>query len=253
MAARTIRSWRGAWILGIGLLGVAGTAGAQQNAERRPEATRAELEALWAKISPEQRSYAEAVALRERLDQGDFQVGDKVVLHVQGDTSLSREFTVNATRGLDLPNIGEVPLLGVLHSELTDHLRTVMARYIKSVDLRAESLIRIAASGQLTRPGFYNVSAASVLGDVFTAAGGLTSVSDLSKTEIRRGGQVFMSAKQVQAAITDGLTLDRMNLHSGDELQVGEKTRGSTTNTVLLIGAIAGAILSIVAVASLVK
>src|SRR5882672_10916358 len=168
MAARTIRSWRGAWILGIGLLGVAGTAGAQQNAERRPEATRAELEALWAKISPEQRSYAEAVALRERLDQGDFQVGDKVVLHVQGDTSLSREFTVNATRGLDLPNIGEVPLLGVLHSELTDHLRTVMARYIKSVDLRAESLIRIAASGQLTRPGFYNVSAASVLGDVFT-------------------------------------------------------------------------------------
>ncbi|HKV76471.1 MAG TPA: hypothetical protein VJN95_18270, partial [Gemmatimonadales bacterium] len=65
-----------------------------KDTEHRPLATRADLEALWAKLSPEQRTYAEAVALRNRLDQGDFQVGDRVVIHVRGDTALSDTFTV---------------------------------------------------------------------------------------------------------------------------------------------------------------
>lgn len=236
------------------LLGWPTQAVAQQgNADRRPEATRAELEALWAKLSPEQRTYTEAVALRERLDEGDFQIGDKVVLHVAGDTALSNTFTVNANRGLDLPNIGEVPLKGILRSELTGHLRTAVGRFIRQVDLRAESLIRIAVSGQVARPGFYNVSSIAVLGDVFTAAGGLTSLSDLSKTEVHRGGQPFLDPKQVTAAVTDGKTLDQMNLHSGDELQVAEKKKGSGTQAVLLIGSIAAAVLSIAAVAALVS
>jgi hypothetical protein len=44
-----------------------------------------------------------------------------------------------------------------------------------------------------------------------------------------------------------------MNLHSGDELEVGEKKHGSTASTVILIGSIAGAALSIVALATLLK
>jgi hypothetical protein len=42
-------------------------------------------------------------------------------------------------------------------------------------------------------------------------------------------------------------------MHSGDEIQVASKSQASATSVVLLVGAIAGALLSIVAVASLLK
>lgn len=255
--ADRIERWQGVlWLvtLAIFLLGCPGLAGAQESdADRRPLATRAELEALWGRIKPEQRGFAEAVALRERLDQGDFQVGDRVILRVVGDSLLSNTFTVTANRALDLPNIGEVSLTGVLRSELESHLRGVISRYIRSVDFHAESLIRIAVLGQVARPGFYNLPAVALLGDVFTEAGGLTTGSDLAKTEIRRGGGTFIAREQLQRAITDGRTLDQLNMHSGDEIQVASKSQASATSVVLLVGAIAGALLSIVAVASLLK
>jgi protein involved in polysaccharide export with SLBB domain len=242
-------------VLGMAVLaGRFSEASAQQpSADRRPLATRAELEALWASLKPQQRAYAEAVVLRERLDKGDFQIGDKVILHVRGDTSLTNTFTVNANRGLDLPNIGEISLVGVLRSELETHLQATVSKYIRSLDLRAESLVRLAVLGSVGRPGFYNVSSAALMGDVFTAAGGLTAGSDLGHSEIRRGGQPFMESDKVQRAISEGRTVDQINLLSGDEIQVAEKRRGSVASTVLLVGAIAGALLSIVAVVSLVK
>lgn len=253
-------SWRrAAWtgvilFAGALLLGWPAAAGAQQPAaDRRPQATRAELEALWAKLKPEQRTYAEAVALRERLDQGDFQVGDKVIIHVEGDSALSDTFTVNARRGLELPNLSEIPLNGVLRSELADYLKVAVSKYVKSVDLRAQSLMRIAVLGQVSRPGFYNVPAVSLLADVFTVAGGLTANSDLGKAEVRRGGTSFLAKDKVQESITKGLTLDQMNLRSGDEINVGEKKRGGGASAIILIGSIAAALLSVVALVSLLK
>jgi polysaccharide export outer membrane protein len=227
--------------------------GQQGSADLRPEATRAELEALYAKVKPEERGFAAAVALRERLDQGDFQTGDKVVLHVAGDTALNDTFTVNEHGGLDLPNIGEVSLHGVLRSELAEHLRSVVSRYIRSVDLRAESLMRITVVGQVARPGFYNLPAVAVLADVFTAAGGLTSESDIPRSEVRRNGQVFLEPEVLQSAITSGRTLDQMNLHSGDEINVAQKKHASVSSTIFLVGGIATALLSIVALVALVK
>ncbi len=223
------------------------------DADRKPLASRAELEALWNKLSPSQRTYAEAVALRERLDNGDFQVGDRIVLRVRGDTALSDTFTVTPKRSIDLPNIGDISLVGVLRSELEDHLRATISRYVRELDLKAESLMRIAVLGQVGRPGVYNVSSASQFGDVFTAAGGLTANSEMGKSEVRRGEQLFLDSKGLDAAITTGRTLDQLNMRSGDQVSVAEKKRGQAANTVILLGAIAGAILSIVAVVSLVK
>ena len=218
---------------------------------RRSQATRAELEALWAQLKPEQRRYSEAVALRERLDIGDFQVGDKIVLRVRGDTALSDTFTVTPSRTLELPNIGTAPLTGVLRSELEDHLKEIIGRFIKAPEVRATALMRISVVGMVGRPGFYNLPAVSLMGDVFTAAGGLNIDSDPNKTLVLRGGQPFLAMDRVTKAITEGRTLDQMNLHSGDEVRVGEKKKAGP-GALLVIGGVSAAILSIVAVVSLV-
>lgn len=225
---------------------------AQGPNDRRTLATRADLEALWAQIRPEQRTTAEAVALKERLDNGDFHVGDKVIIRVRGDTALSDTFTVKQDQSIEMANIGAISLHGVLHSEAENYVRTQLAKYIKSPDVHVESLMRISVSGQVTRPGFYNVSANALIGDVLTQAGGLTNIADISRTQIHRGGQAYLAPDRVQKAITQGLTLDQMNLQSGDEIELVENGKGHTTSTVLLVGSIAAALLSIVAVISIV-
>src|SRR6266566_4950303 len=59
----------------------------------------------------------EAAAIGARLARGDFRVGDRILLSVQGEKELSDTFTVGLGGQLTLPLIGNVPLEGVLRSE----------------------------------------------------------------------------------------------------------------------------------------
>jgi len=219
---------------------------------RQTEATRAQLESLYARLTPKERVYAEAVALKERLDNGDFQVGDRIILIVRNDTALSDTFSVNANRAIDLPNIGAVPLQGVLRSELQAHLVEVLSHYLKSPEITTTSLIRIAVLGQVARPGFLYLSATSVAADAFAAAGGLTPTSDLKKTRIMRNGQTLLEGQSLQKALASGRTLDQMNMQGGDEIEVGMKTSHSAASAIIFIGAVATALLAIGGVIALV-
>jgi protein involved in polysaccharide export with SLBB domain len=219
---------------------------------RQAEATRAQLESLYARLSPKERVYAEAVALKERLDDGDFQVGDRIILTVRGDTALSDTFVVNQDRAIVLPNIGAVPLNGVLRSELQAHLLVVLSRYLRAPELQAQSLMRVGVVGQVARPGYFYLPATAVASDAFTAAGGLTTSSDLAKSTIGRTGKVLLDSQQLQQALSSGRTLDQMNMQSGDEFQIAEKSHAGIGSTVIVIGAIAGVILSVVTIISLV-
>src|SRR5437763_1041624 len=63
---------------------------------------------------------AEAAALRARLREGDFHVGDRIILAVSGETALSNTFTVRAGNLLEIPTLPPVSLRGTLRSELHD-------------------------------------------------------------------------------------------------------------------------------------
>ncbi len=233
------------------LLTVPSRAAAQVDV-RQAEATRAQLESLYARLSPKERVYAEAVAIKERLDEGDFQNGDRISLVVRGDTALSDTFAVNANRAIELPNIGAVPLQGVLRSELQAHLEEVLSHYLKSPEITTTSLIRIAVIGQVARPGFLYLSATSVAADAFAAAGGLTPSSDLKKTKITRNGQTLIEGQPMQNDLANGRSLDQMNMQSGDEILVGEKpAAGGFVRAIIVVGAVAGAILTIGALVNL--
>lgn len=245
-----------AWFLILVAIGVHAThpnvAAGQVNV-RQAEATRAQLESLYARLTPKERVYAEAVALKERLDEGDYQVGDRIILVVRGDTVLSDTFAVNTARAIELPNIGAISLQGLLRSELQARLTEVLSRYLKSPEVTATSLMRIGIIGQVLRPGFVYVPATSVASDAFAAAGGLTQTSDLKKTRITRNGQTLLEGQALQNALANGRTLDQMNMLSGDEILVETKPAGGgAARAVIFIGAIAGAILTIGALVNLV-
>jgi protein involved in polysaccharide export with SLBB domain len=195
-------------------------------------ASRASLEQLARGTGPA------AQTAQERLTDGDFQVGDRIALMVSGEPTLTDTFTVREGQILRLPNIPDIPLHGVLHAELQDTLAHDLASYIKNPDVHATPLVRLAVLGQVARPGYYSAGADELVSSLFMQAGGLEHDSDLGKTVVRRGTQTLYSAKEFQAAMTQGETIDQLAIRPGDEVVVGQHPPGGAALRYLGIAAI---------------
>lgn len=195
-----------------------------------------------------QQKLLEATELRERLRDGDFQVGDRIVLSVRGDSALTDTFVVRAGRTLSLPNVSEVSLAGVLRSELQGFLSKEIARYVREPVVQTSSLIRLAVLGEVIRPGFYAVGADVLVTDVIMLAGGPNSAADLRKVSVRRGAREVWTSDRIHMAMTQGTTLDQLNLRAGDELVIGERKRrgfGSVLQVVTALSAVAVGLVSL--------
>ncbi len=216
---------------------------------RRTEATRQELQALLDQPGSKL-SAAERQTIQTRLTSGDFQPGDRIRLAVLEEPTLTDTFTVRSNRSLLLPNIGEVSLDGVLRSELAGYLMQKITPYIRNAQVDASALVRIAVLGAVNRPGFYLVPAGIVISDVLMVAGGPTSNADLKKTIVRRGAEPVVDQQQMQQAMAEGVSLDQLNLHSGDEFFVADKSSG-IKGALQTAGLISGIVFGIVALSKL--
>ena len=166
----------------------------------------------------------------------DFQVGDRILLVVEGDSMLTDTFTVVAGPAIQLPVIGPVSLAGVTHKGLEAHLQRELARYIKDPVVHARALIRLSIQGAITRPGFYAVPTDLVLADALMVAGGPIQEARVEKMRIRREGSQIWSGPKLQAAIARGATLEDLGLRAGDQIDV---PRGrDTETTVRIVGAL---------------
>lgn len=163
---------------------------------------------------------AEADAIRARLREGDVQVGDQVALFVEGNEQLSDTFTVRANRILFIPSIGDVPVGGLLRSELEERVAEHLTRYIVNPVVRVQPLIRVAVGGEVGAPGFYTVPSESLVSDVLMSAGGPSATADMRRVYVERRGTKLLEGEALQQAISDGRTLDQMNFHPGDQIYV---------------------------------
>lgn len=174
-----------------------------------------------------ERAEREAELVRERLEQGDFQVGDRIVLYVRGEPEMSDTLTVEPQQVVMLHEIGAISLQGVLRAELEEHMRTELARYVRDPQVTAESLIRVAILGAVGRPGFFVLPASMLLEDALMAAGGPSGNANLEKINVLRGDEVVWDGEELQQAMIDGRTLDQLNLRAGDQVDVPEERSGS--------------------------
>lgn len=191
--------------------------------------TRATLEQE-AQAAEQNHRTGEAFLLRNRLLHGDFQDGDRIVVQLLGsvplfaDRKMSDTITVRAGRMLPLPNMDDLPLEGVLRSELNAKLSSHLAKYVRDSSVRAVPLLRVAVLGQVGRPGFYYTPADVLLSDVLMLAGGPAGDANLNDMTIRRSGETIWNAQDTRTAVTDGLSLDRLHLRAGDEIYVPQNS-----------------------------
>ncbi len=219
---------------------------AAQPTESRALASRAELDSLLksGKVSDD-----EAAVIRDRLKNGDFAAGDRIVIHVAQEQTLNDTFPVKTGRILILPNLPEISIAGVLRSEAQSYLTTQIGKYVKDPTVIVDPLIRVSILGAVQKPGFYTVRADMLASEVVMAGGGPTTDANLRKTVIHRNGVVVRDDKQLQVAFNRGVSLDALNLQAGDEIYVGTKT--NARNAIGYVAAVSGGILAIVAIARL--
>lgn len=196
--------------------------------------TRGQLEAQL-RAADSQRRTSEAWLLRSRLERGDFQEGDRIVVVLDGSTMVSDTLQVRTGKLLQFPRMGDVSLAGVLRSELTDTVRHHLAKYLTSPVVRATPLLPIAVLGSVTQPGYYYTPADVVLRDVIMKAGGPLGTADLNKVVVRRGGEVIWNPDDIRVALSDGLSLDGLHLRAGDEVFVPERRRFQMSNLTTIV------------------
>ena len=179
--------------------------------------------------------------IRERLDEGDFRVGDRIVLQIVGEVGRSDTVMVEPNKEIALAGMGRISLNGVLRSELQAHLEREIGRYIRAPIIRTLSLIRLSVQGSVGRPGFYVVPATALLDDVIMQAGGPGANADFERVQVERDGVVMLSGDEVRKALTDGRSVDQLNLRAGDQIIINQKTESTIWKTVgryaLIIGA----------------
>jgi protein involved in polysaccharide export with SLBB domain len=220
----------------LAVLVVAFPAAAQQSAVRDAGpalATREELEESLVRLARQGRS-PEAALIRTRLDSGDFQPGDRILIRVEGEAALSDTFTVRPGPTLPLPQLGAVSLAGVLRSELPGRLETHLAHYLRDPTVQVRPLIRILVEGEVAKPGFYAVPPELPLADAISSAGGLTQRAKPTAIRVERGSNAIWSGDPLQQALGRGLTLDQLSLRAGDRVFV--PARGDFARTIGIIG-----------------
>jgi len=130
---------------------------------------------------------------------------------------------VRATRTIEIPGYANVSVAGVLHSELQDKVLEHFKKSFRDPVVRVNPLVRLAVQGSIMRPGYVYASPDSPLSDALMLAGGQTADADWPNTIVRRSGVILWSAPDLQQAIAQGLSVDRLQLRTGDEVFVGKK------------------------------
>ena len=239
-------------IISIGI-GAVGTAAAQAPSTGTQLVTREQLVAAAQRAdlaaasndgSRRERAMLQATAIRERLRDGDFQVGDRLVVTIVSDAPHRDTVSVRAGRMLALPGRVFVPLSGVLRSEVQEHVASEVMKYVKAQEVEVTPLVRVGVLGEVARPGYFALACDLPLSDAIMIAGGPSSMADLDRSEIRRAGYTMHSSDEVRQAIAEGLTLDQFGLAPGDEIVIGRQR----TIDYMPFVAIAGAIASLVTV-----
>ncbi len=222
---------------------------------RQPTVTRAQLQAALAAAEEIANSSAysaafrddkraEAALIRERLLEGDFFIGDHLMIIMAGDSGISGQQVIRPGRVLVLGGLPEIPMRGVLRSEAEEYLTTQIRRFVIDAQVQVRPQIRLTFMGGIKKPGFFQMDADIMLSDALMQAGGIGNSTDLKRSKIMRGDDEVVDGETFSKAIVDGVSLDQLNLRAGDVIEVGEVSKTNWFSTLRTYAIIPGLIIS---------
>jgi protein involved in polysaccharide export with SLBB domain len=187
------------------------------------------------KAADRARAEGEVSRIRHRLEAGDFQAGDRVIVIVTTDSVHRDGMIVRDGPSLDFGALPQLSLVGILRSELQQAIQQHLAKFFRSPEVRVELLTRVAIAGAISRPGTYAVPPDLLVSDVVMQAGGLLPSANPDKITVVRAGREVIDAKAYQNALKEGYTVTRMGLQPGDEIRVAAQKQRDTRTMVYMV------------------
>jgi protein involved in polysaccharide export with SLBB domain len=167
----------------------------------------------------------EMSAIEQRLQTGDFRVGDRFVVSVRMDSVRVDTVLVRDSLRVLVLNLPEVSVAGVLRSELEAHINAHVARYVRNATVRTSVLTRVSVLGAVLRPGFYYAAPDRPVSDLLMLAGGPLPDARIDQFEASRGATKLLDAKAAKRIVKDGSTLEEVDIQSGDEVRFSQQRK----------------------------
>src|SRR5277367_2815090 len=121
--------------------------------------------------------------------------GDEIRIRVWGQVNFNADLKVDRSGDIYLPEVGRIHVTGISFSDLSQHIRSQIARVYRNFDLTVDlgqlRSIQIFVVGQARRPGAYTVSSLSTLVNAIFASGGPSVQGTMRAIQLKREGKVI--------------------------------------------------------------
>jgi protein involved in polysaccharide export with SLBB domain len=158
---------------------------------------------------------------------GVLRPGDIVRLRIWREPDLSGDFIVDQGGQVVFPKIGPRHVAGESPSSLKDSLVKSYQIYLRNPSIEITLLRRVNVLGAVRSPGLYPVDPTMTLADVVAAAGGASPQGKTDQVELLRDG------KTVTANLTGGVRVGDLQIRSGDQIYVPERSWASRNSGVV--------------------
>ena len=166
--------------------------------------------------------------------------GDRITLILTGNVEVVREQLVVSREGfLVIPDVGQVPVVGLTMEELRERLFTRLRRVYSgisrnpdadtffSVSISRLRTIQVRVLGEVVRPGAYQLSSVATVLEALYFAGGPTDQGTYRRVLLRRGRDVPIEV-DLYPYLTSGSLSEDHRLQAGDVVYVPEAGRQAT-------------------------
>ncbi len=153
--------------------------------------------------------------------------GDVLVLILTGDVEQAQTLDVNREGFILIPQVGQVFVANLTLAQLEDQLYGRLGRVYSgirrgpnprtrfTVTVTRLRNIQVLVTGDVVRPGAYQISAAGTVLSALYAAGGPTESGSFRHVELRRGGKLVDSV-DIYDYLLRGINRSDIHLESGD-------------------------------------
>ncbi|GBF82315.1 polysaccharide export protein [Aphanothece sacrum FPU1] len=171
--------------------------------------------------------------------------GDRIKVTVSPVQEYGGDYQVLVDGTLALPILGNIRVEGLSITQLTDILSKQYAQYVKrpivTVSLTAPRPLRIGIAGEINSPGSYLLSVAEgqkfpSVTQLIQQAGGLTTVADLNRVQIRRQfkGETLILNLNLWKLLKEGNLTQDITLRDGDSIFIATQATIDVAQTRLL-------------------
>ena len=156
--------------------------------------------------------------LAKRTARMQARPGDRVLVQVFGDPTLSGSPTLDEQGRVTLPRIGTLQASTMTIAELRDTVRMRLTAVLRDPIIDVAVLRRIVVAGEVVKPGVYFADLTSTIGEMVAQAGGLKETAKSNQVFLVRGE----NRRRIERWETDNSP--ESDLHSGDQIFVGRQS-----------------------------